>query len=133
MDRRETKRQRQQIDYLVLQRDKIRIWSQNIWFWVIFFVHSWLYWQPRHINTLRWWLLCLVNPRERIDMVRAMIFLDIKSIEDDKLLHRARVKLRRIQKNKSVWFFWRFSWRGMKMVNGACRSVNLSSDQCPNL
>ena len=30
MDRRETKRQRQQIDYLVLQRDKIRIWSQNI-------------------------------------------------------------------------------------------------------
>ena len=105
MDRRGTKRQRQQIYCLVLQRDKIRIWSQNIWFELFFFVHSRLYWHTRHINTLEWWLLCLVNPRERIDMVRAMIFLDIKSIEDDKLLHRARVKLRRFQKNKSVWFF----------------------------
>ena len=43
MDRRETKRQRQQIDYLVLQRDKIRIWSQISDFELFFFVHSWLY------------------------------------------------------------------------------------------
>ena len=41
-----------------------------------------------------------VNPRERIAMVRAMIFLDFKCIKDDELLHRARAKVCEFQWQK---------------------------------
>ena len=42
----------------------------------------------------------LVNPRERIAMVRAMIFLDVKYIKEDELLHRARAKVCEFQWQK---------------------------------
>ena len=115
---------------LELQRDKIGFGHNLKDAWVIFLCTLSTF--DIQGKSTRRWLLCLVNPRERIDMVRAMIFLDIRYIEEDKLLHRARVKLRQFQKNKSVWF-WKTEWRRMKMVNGASRSVNLSTDQCPNL